>query len=98
MTLYLVINMDQFLRMDIFTHKYATMCFCSFIYAKYFRSIRRDIWNYLKSGSFGSQPWVDMGDFNAICWWERRGNASQLNGPCTEFGDWIYENDLKDAG
>ncbi|KAL2237198.1 UNVERIFIED_CONTAM: hypothetical protein Sindi_0911500 [Sesamum indicum] len=72
--------------------------FCTFVYAKCYRSSRKILWEELTRISSHNVPWLEGGDFNAILHLnERQGGDIRRPGAMDDFNNMMFDVRLIDV-
>ncbi|KAL2237400.1 UNVERIFIED_CONTAM: hypothetical protein Sindi_0931700 [Sesamum indicum] len=89
----------QFLHVKVNSGALPEDIFCTFIYAKCYRTPRRILWDELTRISHQTVPWLIGGDFNAILLPnENQGGDMRRIGSMDDFNDMMFDTGLIDAG
>ncbi|KAL0462890.1 UNVERIFIED_CONTAM: LINE-1 reverse transcriptase [Sesamum latifolium] len=90
---------SQILHVKISHGLLAEDIFCTFVYAKCYRSPRRLLWEDLAHLYMANVPWLIGGDFNSILHTNKnQGGSLNILGPMEDFNGMVMECGLTDAG
>ncbi|KAL3617571.1 hypothetical protein CASFOL_037892 [Castilleja foliolosa] len=88
-------GMEQALTVKISMDK--IVLFCTFVYAKWNRNDRRQLWDYIEQQDFDKENWIIGGDFNCIL---KANEKSGGNAPCmnsiADFNTCLVDNSLSE--
>ncbi|KAL2243771.1 UNVERIFIED_CONTAM: hypothetical protein Sindi_0495100 [Sesamum indicum] len=95
----IILDNTQFLHVKVNSGALPEDIFCTFIYARCYRTPRRILWDELTWISNQNVPWLVGGDFNAILHSnEIQGGDMRRSGSMDDFNEMMFDTGLIDAG